>query len=361
MKGLRVYTAAEQVAEYLRNEIERGTWSGDMPGSNRLARELGVGGNTLEAALKLLEKEETLISQGPNRRRRINLDVAGFQESTPLRIAFLYYDRPARSESYIVDLTHELEAAGHSIIPVSRTLQDLKMDIGRISKMVGEIRADAWVLTAASRETLTWFSNRKTPAFAIFGRRMGLPLAGAGPNKVPAYVASVQQLNQLGHRRIVLITSKMRRLPLPGLPEQAFLDELKALGLSSGKYNLPDWEETPGGLLDLLGSLFNLTPPTALIIDEASYFIAAQQHLARRGMIAPEQISLICTDYHMVFPWCFPSIAHIGWDSRPVIRRVIRWAENVSRGKEDLRQTSTNARLIAGGTVGPVPDFSPPA
>ena len=79
MTTIRILAASEQVAEHLRNELAKGTWSGLMPGSNRLARELGVGGNTLEAALKQLEKEGTLISQGPNRRRKINLTETTWQ------------------------------------------------------------------------------------------------------------------------------------------------------------------------------------------------------------------------------------------------------------------------------------------
>jgi len=55
------------------------------------------------------------------------------------------------------------------------------------------------------------------------------------------------------------------------------------------------------------------------------------------------------------FEWCKPSIAHIRWDSRTVVRRIVRWANNVARGKEDKRQTETKAEFVAGGTVGPVP------
>lgn len=39
---------------------------------------------------------------------------------------------------------------------------------------------------------------------------------------------------------------------------------------------------------------------------------------------------------------------------RPVMRRIARWANNVSRGKDDLRQTLTQAEFVEGGTVGPV-------
>lgn len=324
-----------------------------MPGSNRLARELGVGGNTLEGALKILEADGILIPAGPGKRRRIALQDN--PKHLSLRIGFLHYDTPARSESYLLDLQHKLESAGHSIIQVPKTLFDLKMNLRRVSKIAEETTVDAWVLTAASREILTWFSQQNKPTFALFGRRRGLPLAGAGPDKVPAYIASVRHLYDLGHRRIVFLTSKMRRLPEPGIPEQAFLNELQVLGLPGGRYNLPDWETTPEGLIQLLDSLFDLTPPTALMIDEASHFLAVQHHLARRGIFAPEKISLICTDAHSAFPWFSPSIAHIKWEADPLIRRIVRWAANVSKGRSDLRQTSTATKLVHGKTIGPVP------
>ena len=100
--------------------------------------------------------------------------------------------------------------------------------------------------------------------------------------------------------------------------------------------------------------MFGLTPPTALIVDEAPFFTAALQFLARRGYRVPDDVSLICTDADRNFTWCQPSVAHISWDSRPVVRRILRWAVNVSHGKKDLRQVLTPAKFIRGGTIGPV-------
>lgn len=352
MTPIRILTASQQVAEHLRKELDLGTWTGLMPGSNRLARQLGIGGNTLEAALKQLENEGVLLSQGPSRRRKISLTQP--LRVTRLKIAFLHYDKISRSESYLGDLQHELEAAGHLLVSVPKTLLDLKMNPIRIAEMAEGIKADAWILAGASRETISWFAEQKFPAFALFGRRRDIAIAGAGPSKAPAYVSILRKLHEMGHRRIVLLTSRMRRLPYPGLPEQAFLGELTALGLHSGNYNLPDWDGRPEGLRRLLDSLFSLTPPTALLIDEASHFIATQQYLARKGIIAPEKISLICTDAHPVFPWCHPSVAHIRWDPQPLIRRVLRWAENITEGKTDLKQTTTKAEFVEGGSIGPV-------
>ena len=36
-------------------------------------------------------------------------------------------------------------------------------------------------------------------------------------------------------------------------------------------------------------------------------------------------------------------------------RRIVRWANNVSQGRHDRRQTATRAEFIPGGIIGPVP------
>ena len=65
------------------------------------------------------------------------------------------------------------------------------------------------------------------------------------------------------------------------------------------------------------------------------------QFLLSRRLRVPEDVSLICTDGDPHFAWCRPPIAHIRWDTRPVVRRAVRWAANIARGKRDVRQTLT--------------------
>jgi LacI family transcriptional regulator len=188
---------------------------------------------------------------------------------------------------------------------------------------------------------------------ALFGRRRGLPIAGVGPDKPPAMEALTRRLIQLGHRRIVMLARGERRLPQPGATERAFLNTLAANGMNPGTYHLPDWEENPDGFQHCLEQLFRLTPPTALIVDEAPFFTAAMQFCASRGIQVPKDVSLACCDSDPHFAWCTPPVTHIRWDSGPVVRRIVRWATNVSRGGNDRRQTETKAEFVEGGTIGP--------
>jgi DNA-binding LacI/PurR family transcriptional regulator len=158
----------------------------------------------------------------------------------------------------------------------------------------------------------------------------------------------------LGHRRIVVITRRIRRYPTPGRVERAVLDELAAHGVTAGPYHLPDWEETPAGYSKLLESLFLHTPPTAMIIDEVAILIATMGFLARRRIHVPEQVPLVSTTYEESLAWCHPSIAHPDWDNAPIARRVLRWVVAVRKGRADRKTINYPAEFVPGGSIGPV-------
>lgn len=352
MAHVHLLTAAEQVAEHLRAELARGRWSGSMPGGDRLSRELGIGRNTVDAALRQLEKEGVLAGRGRRRGRRIRLAARG-RARRPLRVTILLNEAADRRLDYLVELLHELVEAGHAASFGSRTLVDLEVDVKRIGRFVSKTEADAWIVVAGSREVLEWFAARSIPTFALFGHRRGLPVAGAGPDKSPAMTLAVEALIHLGHKRIVLLARSRRRLPQPGAPERAFLEALAARGIPTGPYNLPEWEESREGFAARLDALFRITPPTALIVDEAPFLVAALHFLARRGIRVPADVSLVCTDDDISFAWCDPPITHIRWDSRPVVNRILRWAARVRQGRKDVRQTFTGSVFVRGGTIGP--------
>ena len=352
MAMIRFKSKIEQVADYVRAEIEQGRWGSEVPGRMELAGELGINSKTVEAALQLLVREGMLEAQGAGKRRKIASHVAATPRS--LRVAVLTYDPPTRGDSYYIDLMHQLRVAGHVPLTPQKTLLDLGMNVERVEKLVKETPAEAWVIIGGSQDVLSWFAAQDTPAFALFGRRREIAMAGAGPDKIKAIRDVTSRLTALGHRRIVMLVREERRLPQPGAAERSFLETLAASGITPGAYHLPAWEESVDGFHRLLEELFRVTPPTALIVDEAPFFTAAMQFCAKRGLSIPEIVSLVCCDSNPNFSWCKPPISHIGWDAGPVVRRILRWAYNVSIGREDRQQLNSHAEFIEGGTIGPV-------
>jgi DNA-binding LacI/PurR family transcriptional regulator len=351
--GMPKSTITEQVAAHLREQIRRGRWKTSMPGKDRLARELEVSPRTVQRALKVLEGEGTLEAQGGGRRRKV-VAVEGEVETRPLLVRILTYERSDEGLVHHVHLQGELQKAGHTAHFTSKSLQDLGMDAKRVARFVEQTAADAWVVCSGARPVLEWFAAQPVPAFALFGSSSGVRIAGMVPRKNPALAVAVRRLVDLGHRRIVMLVREERLKPYPATFEQTFLNELTASGIAVGSYNLPLWEDNRSGFHRCLESLLEHTPPTALIVSEPMLFHAAKDHLARRGLLAPEHVSLICDDPDLTFGWCEPSIAHIAWDHRPIVRRVLHWATNVARGRTDHRQSFTLARFVEGGTVGPV-------
>lgn len=351
MKPFRAHSTSEQLAAHLREEMMSQRLSGVMPGVKSLVKTLGVNSRAVTEAMKILERDGFLINQGSRRQRLIELPTN--HQAPSLSIKILLYEPYDKQVDYLLDLQHRLREVGHAASIASKNQMDFGADVDKLERYVRQTKADAWIVMSGSHRVLEWFSAQSIPTFAIFGRMQDLPVAGARLAKLEALQQSVRRLYELGHRRMVMLCHEDRRKPEPGAYEQTFLDELAALGLPTNRYNLPDWPETVDGFHQMLHSLFQHTPPTALLIDTAALFAATNQFLAQRQLRVPQDVSLISGDPDPSFEWCSPPVTHIRWDPDPVIRNALRWARNVSLGKPDIRQKVAPAEFVEGGTIGP--------
>ena len=352
MALIRILTAAEQVANCLRTELQHGRWQDGMSGSDRLAAELGVGRNTADAALRLLEKEGVLVGRGRRCRRIIQPANTG-NPAKPLKIAILLHSPLDLKIGYNVEIAHELAEAGHTVVIATQTLVGLGMDIKRITRFVKKTPADAWVVVAAPPVVLEWFASQGFPTFALFGEYRGFPVAGIGPDGTVALSEATRALIELGHRRIVCLCRRQWRVPQPADYFRIFLNELKAAAIPTSDFNLPDWDETSAGFHKCLEKLFQVSPPTALIIDETPFFFAALQFMNRKKLRVPDDVSLVAIEDDNAFAFSEPSVACLRWDARPLVSRIVRWAAGASCGKTDLRQDLLPVRFFHGGTIGP--------
>lgn len=349
MKPFQVKNPSEQLADYLREKILDRTWTETMPGEGWIASELAVGRDTVKAAVQQLERQGLLKAQGAGRRRRITLPKNAASQN--LHVNILRYESYDEGSEHMIQLCHKLEQSGHSVSYTPSTLSKLHHDPERVAKHVKANPADAWILVAAGKPVLEWFVESKIPAFALFGRMTGTPIAGAGPTKDDAIRAVVRRLLDLGHRKIVMLAREERRKPTIGPSELIFLDSLKQAGLEVGPYNLPDWEDTPEGFRQCLDSLFKVTPPTACVVQSRMLFNATQHYLARSPYIDLKSVSLCCSDYDFDFDWCHPSVACFHYDLKPVVRYATQWVNKLALGENDKRQIFTKTKFVDGETI----------
>ncbi|MDG0994511.1 MAG: substrate-binding domain-containing protein [Akkermansiaceae bacterium] len=349
MDSINVLSAAEQVAEHLRNELLRGVLSGTMPGAHPLAEELGVNHKTVKAALQLLEKEGLLVGLGAGRRRKIVLPEG--HAPPALRVAVFFYRKGDEAHDLFTRFQIKLKAAGHTVVHAPKNLTDLGGNLRRLARMIKDTAADAWVVTGGSKEVLQCFVQRQIPVFALYGDKSQLRIAGIGLKMLPAIVVATRRLIALGHRRIVMLESSLT-LSSPGPDGAAFLDELAAHGIETGNYNMPGWEGGFDGFYLCLESLFARTPPTAIFLFSVAEYFATLQFLAHRGLRVPGDVSLVCIDMAPYFHRYQPTISHVRWNDQLMVNRIARWANNISHGKDDRRQSFSKAEFVEGGTVG---------
>lgn len=353
MEPFRPLSTSDQLAQHLRNEIQKGTLSGLLPGVKQLVQSLGANSVAVTKAIRQLERDGLVTPQGDRRSRLINRTARSGKSS--LKIGMLYYDATIEGRQDVLSIKQGLTHAGHTVITAPKSMLEMEMNIRRTARLVESMGADAWVIFAGSIEILEWFEQLGLPAFALHGRLNKVALAGMGVRKMPVMAALIDKLAAFGHSRIVMLAREERRKPHSGALERFFIEQLESRGIPTGPYNIPDWDDSPEGLEKVINSLFQYTPPTALIVGDSMLLHAVQVHLAQKGILAPKHISLFCNDLEQSFAWTRPEISHIRWDHRPTIRRVIQWANHVTRGKEDRKKSYVKATLYEGGTIGPVP------
>jgi len=351
MKSFKSKSTSEQLAEHLRGEVLRGAFGETMPGIKKLVRGLGVNSSAVADALKQLEEEGILAGQEERCRHRIVWENTAAPPA--LRIAFLPFGEASKGEPFNLEVLRTLTEHGHDAYFTGKTLMDLHLEPRRVAGMVGQTRADAWIVTAAQRPVLEWFIGKGLPAFSLYGVLPGLPIAGMVPEHAPVLLGLIRRLIGQGHRRIAFLLYRGQLELSTARLAPMLLAEMEKLGIPTSRYNAPQWEDSPEGFRRLLDSMFQHSPPTALIIEEVPHLIATLQFCGQRGIRVPEDLSLVCMEHRPELDYCMPAVAHIRWDKALMARRIARWADHVARGREDHRQGSIKAVLVEGGTIGP--------
>jgi DNA-binding LacI/PurR family transcriptional regulator len=248
----------------------------------------------------------------------------------------------------MAELRYRLNAAGHSTSFASKSLTGLKHDPRKVGSMMKKHPHDACILVAASRSVLEMALKAQQPCFGLFGQIHGLAIAGTGASKTSALKQAIDCLYRNGHRKIVMLFQPETYQQGLNQIQLSFLAELKKRNLSSSAYNLPEWDSTAEGLRRCLESLFQLTPPTAIIIDDWMLQYAIQNFLGHQRGVDYRRVTCISTDYHPCYKWCDPGISHFYWDPLAVVRRVTRWVDHVAKGQDDLVQKVITAKFVEG-------------
>lgn len=349
---------AEQCASHLTGEVARGRWVGRLPGVDRLSGELGVSRETVRAALRILEARGHLAAAGSGRHRRIVPAGERRESGRGLRVALLLHGpfqlEPGSGQALFLQIRQALEEAGHRCVFCPKSQQELDLNVCRIARLVEATPVDAWLAVNGSAELLEWLSRRPQPVLALGGRIDVTEIAGVGRDSSGIMRGVFRELIAMGHRRIVIICARQRRVPRPGVALRLLEEELGAAGIPYGPFNAPEWEESPEGLQALMESLFRLTPPTALQVAFPEWMTGVLAFLSRRGLRVPQDVSLVCEYMDTTLAWHVPKIAHLHFDTGPVVGHVVKWVADVAAGHDDRQVVSFPSAFERGDSLASV-------
>lgn len=354
---LRRLPLVEQTASHLREGIQAGRWVGPLPGVLQFADQLMVSKDIVREALKQLEQEGWIRDCGNGRSRMIVEERVGKPTRKTLRIGMMLYEPLAEADGpgirILLGIRHAIETLGHVCIFSDRSLTQLNENLTRISKVVKAAEADAWIVFGTSRVVMEWFIAQPFPVYAYGGRFQNLPIACSAVLLAPAIESAVNTLVDLGHRRIVMLVPTVYRKPTPIPSMERYLSLLGERGITVSDYHLPHFEDTVEGFQKYLDGLFGISSPTAILVYEASYYVALVSFLARRGMQVPRDVSVICMTNEHVFRLYETTIAHFRMPEKEHVVAMTRWVEEVAKGRPHKRQRIFDAVYVPGGTVGP--------
>ena len=351
--GSKPQNIKQQVAGILRRGILEERWRGSLPGRDHLAKELNVSPTTIVRALAILQKEGLVAKLGPGRPLEI---IAKHKDThTRRKLTIILRRDHQRDFDFMVNLVVLLLSKGYCVEYAKKSLQDLHLDAKRVASYVEKTPTDAWLVVTGTHEILEYFATQPVPAFALFGVREELGIAGSGPDKTAAHRELVRRLLAYGHRRIVLLHSSANPEAIQVKHARNFIEDMKAAGIQTGAYHYPQWEDNPQGLKRCVDSLFAHTPPTAIICGSPMIYVAVREQLAAKRVVVPDDVSLACEDDDPAFMMCDPAVARLRWDSGLCTHHILAWLDKISMGIDERTAHYVKAELIDGGTIGPAP------
>lgn len=350
----------DRTTEVIREGLNNGRWKKRIPGQRKLAVELGVSRKTLAASVAKLAAEGAIRQTGSRKAAAVAVKPVGGSPKAPsLRVAMLTL-QPLDEQSpemrwELQGLLADLRRDGHSAIPVALPSGKDTQKTGHLAKLVADVGADAWIVVNGSEEILRWFSRHDTPALALGGRATRVPIAGLAMCLDAFTQKLVRRLADSGHRRIVLIAPRAWRLPTPGKIPLDFRKALESVGVRPGEFHTPDWEETPRGLEKLMGELFRVTPPTALLCWTTNTTYGVLGWLVSRGFKVPGDVSVVSLEEDRPCNWFSPGlrIAHAKNNDDKLLRLTRDWVAGVASGVVDKKQRVVSPTLVPGTSLGP--------
>jgi len=344
-----------QTIRVLKDNINAGFWSGDLPGEIELCVHLCVSRVTLRKALHELQREGWVSSsQGKRRRitpRHLRMAVASNRvillTESPLHLLHPF-------TIYWMDcLREDLSKAGFHLEIHSGPKVYGSNPEGSLSQMNRHLNPAGWVLYRSNERMQQWFSTNALPCVIAGSRHSGVRLPSVDVNHEAVCRHAVGQFLARQHRNLVFLN------PDSGAAgdlksETGFLEAAKIRQGAEVQAAVIRHDSTVEGICNKLDLLLGRpSPPTALLVSRPAFMLTVMSHLLRRKLTIPRDIALISRDNDYFLESLVPTVAR--YTSSPTVfagkisRRVLQMARGEALSLDDILVMPS---FVGGQTLG---------
>lgn len=352
MIGKRGSFLVDTAAEVLRTGIASGRWNGFLPGIHQLRVETDFGRSTLEKALADLA-DEGVIAEAKHGQRRAILRMPAVSASLAQRRLGLMFPMPwheadREDVEFVSSLRLALEREGGELA-IHHFKRSPNVSFGDVLRCAESNLPDAWAIYRGTRRLVEECMLTGSRTIAIGGPVKDLAVDIVAWDGDVLVTRALEMLLKAGHRRIVLpVIPSWRDGEHGGV--RAFQREMARAGiLLQPSFHLPDVPEGNDAFPALLERLWRLTPPTAIIVQNAAQVVAAVCFASGRGLSVPEDLSIIALCSNPLLREMRPAITSLSMESSKLVPHVVKWfvKDPVSPRKILLDQVGTIGDSIA--------------
>jgi DNA-binding LacI/PurR family transcriptional regulator len=344
-----------QTVGILKDNINAGFWSEQLPGEHELCEHLHVSRVTLRKALAKLE-QAGWVHSGQGRRRRIaprpRCSPAASNRVILLTESPLHLLHPFTI--YWMDCLREHlnETGYHLEIHTGQAAFGSSAERS-LAQMQKQFHPAGWVLYRSNERMQRWFSAQSLPCVIAGSRHPNIRLPSVDVDYRATCRHAVGQFLARQHQRLVFLN------PASGAAgdlesEQGFLAAAQSGHSPETQATVVRHDGTVEGLckkLDLL--LERPRRPTAFLVSRPAFVLTAVSHLLRKKLNLPRDVALISRDNDSFMENIVPTVARYASSPTVFARKVSRLVLEIVRG---AALSSADVRImpsfVSGQTLG---------
>lgn len=318
---------SDQVADFIRQGLQRGQWRDVMPSEAEMCRELSVSRVTLRRGLAVLFAEGSLVAGGRGNMHRIAVLPKTHTRGTNHHLVRVLSPQPrfilsGDTQNILQTMSEALGRTGlHLEFEHHPGLWRLRRPATMLRKLVAQPNTAGWVLYRSTQAVQQWFAQSHLPTVILGGVFAGVAIANAEFDLVASCRHAAGVFAARGHRRMVFLTVEK----VTAGDEASARSFIAAAAAAGAHAEVATYDDTVPGLCHILDGLLLARPaPTAFFVAFPVHVHATIGHLARRGVAVPDAAAVISRLDGMHLAQSVPSLARYSMDAESLGRGLAR-------------------------------------